>query len=163
MKTRLQNELPPVNILSIWRSQSLIDKILSIILIAAILGAIGTLGYLIATPSVGEKYTEFYIMDSDGKTINYPTELRVGEEGRVIVGIVNREHETMNYRVEVTIDGVKNNQTSPLELGHNEKREDIVSFIPASPGDSQKVEFLLYKNGEDEPYLKLHLWVNIKQ
>lgn len=146
-----------------WRGQSFIDKVLSIILIAAILGAIGTLGYVIATPKVGEKFTEFYILGLEGKAIDYPRELKVGEEGRVIVGIINREHETVNYWVEVRIDGVRNNQVGPLELEHDEKWEGIVSFTPDRAGDSQKVEFLLYKDKEGEPYLRLHLWIDVKE
>jgi len=149
--------LPP------WRGQSFIDNILSIILIVAILGAIGTLGYVIATPKIEEKFTEFYVLGLEGKTIDYFTELSVGEEERVIVGIINREHETVDYRVEVKIDGVRGNQVGPLELGHDERWEEIVSFSPDRAGDNQKVEFLLYKNGENEPYLKLHLWVNVTE
>ena len=81
----------------------------------------------------------------------------------MIVGIINREHETVNYWVEVRIDGVRDNQTGPPELGHDGKWEESVSFTPDRAGDNQKVEFLLYKHGESEPYLKLHLWVNVKE
>jgi len=147
-----------------WRGQSSVDKILSIILIAAILGAVGTLGYAIATPKVGEKFTEFYVLGLEGKAIDYPRELRVGEEGRVIVGIINQEHETVNYRVEVRIDGVRNSEVGPLVLEHDAKWEEVVTFTPRKVGDTQKVEFLLYKNGQSEPYLKpLYLWVNVKE
>jgi len=77
---------------------------------------------------------------------------------------INREHETVSYRVEVRIDGVGNNEVGPLVLGHDEKWEEAVSFTPNRAGDSQKVEFLLYKNGGSEPYLKpLHLWVDVKE
>ena len=77
------------------------DKALSTILGIVILGAIGTLGYVIATPKVGERFTEFHILGLEAKAISYPTKLRVGEEGKVIVGIINQEHETLKYRVEV--------------------------------------------------------------
>ena len=90
-------------------------------------------------------------------------ELRVGEEGKVIVGIINREYEAVNYLVEVRVDGARDNQMGPLELGHDERREEPVSFTPDRAGDDQKVEFLLYKDGEGEPYLKLHLWVDVKE
>ena len=139
------------------------DRVLSIILVITIMGALGALGYVIATPKVGERFTEFYVLGLEGKAIDYPRELRVGEEGRVIVGIINREHDTVSYWVKVRIDGVRKNQVGPLKLGHDEKWEEIVSFTPHRAGDSQKVEFLLYKNGEREPHLKLHLWVNVKE
>ncbi len=142
---------------------SLRGKTLSIVLIAAMLGAVGTLGYVIATPEVGEEFTEFYILGLDGKATDYTSEVRIGEEGRVIVGIINREHKTVSYRVMVMIDGAGNNRTGPLELGHGEKWEEIVSFTPDRVGETKKVEFLLYKNGGSEPYRKLHLWVDVKE
>jgi len=88
-----------------WRGQGRVDRVLSVVLVAAILGSLSTLGYVLATPRIGERFTEFYILGPGGKAENYPTQLRVGEEGRVIVGIVNREHEPSSYRVEVWIDG----------------------------------------------------------
>ncbi len=48
------------------------DKALSVILALTILGAIGTLGYAIASPKVGEKFTEFYIEGLEGKAADYP-------------------------------------------------------------------------------------------
>ncbi len=149
--------------LSPWRGQSFIDKILSFILIAAILGAIGTLGYVVATPKVGEKFTQFYILGPGGKAIDYPEELNMGQESRVIVGIINREHETMSYQLEMRIDGVRNNEKGPVVLDHDEKWEEVVSFAPDRAGADQKVEFLLYKNKESEPYLKLYLWIDVKE
>jgi len=63
----------------------------------------------------------------------------------------------------VRIDGVKHKELGALVLEHDERWEEIVSFTPDRAGDNQKVEFLLYKNGENEPYLKLHLWLKVKE
>ena len=146
-----------------WAGTSGLDKVFSIALIVTILAALGTLGYAIGTKEVGERFTQFYILDVGGKTEGYPKELVVGEEGRVIVGIVNHEHEDMSYRVEVAVDGITNKEIGLVALAHQEKWEEEIGFIPAKLGDNQKVEFLLYKDGEDEPYHRLHLWVNVKQ
>ncbi len=140
------------------------DRVLSIILVITIMGALGVLGYVIATPRSGAGFTEFYILGLRGKAEDYPSVMVVGEEGRVIVGIINREHEIVSYWVQVRIDGVGENQAEPLELKHDEKWEEIASFIPDKAGDNQKVEFLLYKNAESELYLgPLRLWVNVKE
>ena len=139
------------------------DRVLSIILIIIIMGALGALGYIILAPKVGEKSTEFYVLGLGGEAAGYPTDLSVGEEGRVIAGIINREHKTVNYRVEMRIDGVRNNEVGPLELEHDEKWEEIVSFTSDRVGDGQKVEFLLYKDEESESYQNLYLWVNVKE
>ena len=51
----------------------------------------------------------------------------------------------------------------PLLLAREEKGEEEVSFAPQGAGDNQKVEFLLYKNGEGEPYERLHLFIAVKE
>ena len=141
---------------------SRLNKVLSAVLILAILGALGTLAYIIATPEVGERFTEFYILGPEGKATDYPSELKVGEEARVLVGVVNRERETMSYRIEVRIDGVINNEVESIVLEHKEKLERIVTFTPDKPGERQKVEFLLYKQGQTKVYQSLYLWINVK-
>ncbi len=146
------------------REQTFVDKTLSIILIVAILGAILTLVYVIAAPKIGEKFTEFYILGLDGKAIDYPRQLDLEEEGKVIIGIINKEHTTMSYSVEVRIDGITNGEVGPVVLDHEEKWEEMINFTPHRAGDSQKVEFLLYRDNASEPYLKpLHLWVNVNE
>ena len=136
-------------------------RVLSIILALAILGALGTLGYAIANPRA-ELFTEFYILGLSGEATNYPKELVVGEEGKVIVGIINRERESVVYRVEIMIDGVKNNEVGPMMLEYDKEWEGIVGFTPVKAGDKQKVEFLLYRQGQSEVYQRLHLWVDVR-
>jgi len=138
------------------------DRTLSIILTLTILGALGTLGFVIASPKVGERFTEFYIEGLEGKAADYPEELVMGEEGKIIMGIINREHETVTYRVEVAIDGMKNTEMGPVALDHDGEWEKIVSFTPNKAGDNQKVEFLLYRHGQSEVYQRLHLWVDVR-
>ncbi len=66
-------------------------KLLSIVLIIALLGALGALGYFIAAPKVGGKFTEFYILGQGDKAADYPRELKIGQAGKVVVGIINHE------------------------------------------------------------------------
>ncbi len=134
----------------------------SIILVLAIVGALGMLGYAIASPRAGEKFTEFYILGLDGKAIDYPEELIVGEEGKVKVGIINREQETATYWVEVAIEGAESNEVGIVTLEDGEKWEGVVGFSPDRVGDNQKVEFLLYKQWWNGVYQRLHLWVDVK-
>ena len=88
-----------------WQGQSGLDKILSVVLVLAIIGAIGTLGYVIVTPKAGEKFSEFYVLGTEGKAAGYSTELELGERGEVILGIINHEQEETDYRLEVLLDG----------------------------------------------------------
>ena len=147
-----------------WQSfLKILPVILSVILIVALLGTIGVLGYFIITPKVGDSFTEFYVLGLEGKAEDYPEELRVGEEGKVIVGIINHEHQWVTYKLEVTVDGVKNGETEFEALEHEGQWEEIVTFTPSTVGDNRKVEFLLYRLDQDEIYQRLHLWVNVKE
>lgn len=146
------------------RGEGIWDKVLAITLVVVILGVLGTLGYIIATPKLGETFTEFYILGPEGEAADYPTELKVGEEGGVMVVIFNHEGKETSYRVEVAVDGKKTIEVGPVTLADEQKWEDEVSFVLETPGEDQKVEFLLYKDGEVEPYLEpLILWVNVTE
>jgi uncharacterized membrane protein len=148
---------------ALWRGGTR-DRVLSIVLVLTILGALGTMGYVIAKPKAGQSFTEFYILGPSGKAVDYPSELKVGEEGKVIVGIANHEHEVVTYQVEVRIGGVKNNELVPVVIQPDEKWEKEVGFTPKVPGKNQLVEFLLYKNGELDPNLKpLRLWIDVTE
>ena len=140
------------------------NKVLSIILVLTVLGALGMMGYAIATPKMGQKFTEFYVLDLEGKTTDYPKELKVGAEGIVTIGIVNHEYETVSYRVEVRINGTKNNEVEPIVLENDEEWTQEVSFVPQIAGEDKKLEFLLYKNEEAEPCLEpLRLWLDVTE
>ena len=65
------------------------DKILTAVLIISILLVISVTVYVIAVPKGGEKFTEFYVLGPGGKAEDYPINLTVGEEGEVIIGVVN--------------------------------------------------------------------------
>ncbi|MFC2056396.1 DUF1616 domain-containing protein [Chloroflexota bacterium] len=165
------------------------NKALSVILAISIIGAIGVLGYTIAKPKVGERFTEFYILGLNDKAQDYPsafvleggrvTRVKYGtdmpevaaERGIVTLGVVNHEYETTSYRVTMTIDGnsedifYNNENLTELglrELAREEKWEGEIGFAPQHTGDNQKVEVSLMKNDESEPYLTLHLWIDVR-
>ena len=140
-----------------------LGKSLSIVLALIVLGAIVALIYTMAVPAPGEAFTEFYILDTGGKATDYSAQLKLGEEAGLILGIINQEQIAVSYRVEVKIDGVTNGGLGPIALSHNEKFEQLVTFTPDKAGEKQKVEFLLYKQGETGVYQSLHLWVDVAE
>ena len=168
-----QRKLPATDRFSVTFEASLpnrggttkLDRALSISLVVVIVAALGCLGYVIAIPKPGEKFTEFYILNIEGKAENYPQQVILGEPVDIVRGVVNREYQPASYRVGITIDGVENSQVDIGTLAHEEKREKRVSFIPQLAGEKRKVEFHLYKNGEDEPYFEdpLHLYIDVYQ
>lgn len=140
------------------------DKGLPIFLVVAIL-ALGCLGYVVATRKMDKKSTEFYILNIEGKARNYPKQIVLGDSVDVIIGVVNHELKPASYRIDITVNGIKNKEITMGELANEEKWQEIVSFIPDKVGGNQKVEFWLYKNGEIEPYFKdpLHLYISVSK
>ena len=140
------------------------DKALSVVLALTILGALGTVGYVLVEPKMGTAFSELYILGLEGEAIHHPLELVIGEKTSLTVGIVNQERETVSYRVEVRIGGEKNSEVGPIMLEHGQRWEGEVSFVPQVPGENQKVEFLLYKIGEAEPrFQPIYLWADVTE
>lgn len=126
------------------------------------LGVMVAIVWLAVVPEKGDSFTEFYILGLDGKATGYPKTLKVGDAGAVIVGIVNREHESVTYQLSVKAGDTVINRTGPITLANEQKWEQPVSFIPTKVGDHQKVEFLLYKDEGTNAYLSLNLWIDVK-
>lgn len=129
----------------------------------AILALVSALVYVVTVPETGDTFTEFYILGLEGKAENYPSQMALGEEGIVILGVVNREHEEVSYEVEMRVDGVTSERIGPRRLAHEERWEQQVRFVPTKVGEEQKVEFLLYELGQDKPCETLHLWIDVKE
>jgi len=146
-----------------WAKLSARDRVLSIVLVLSVVVAIGAIGYMFAAPPAGEQFTEFYVLGPGGQAADYPTQLALGDEGEVLVGVVNHEGEETSYSLEVTTDGVRDGEVRPIVLAHADTWEEEVSFAPQHSGESQKVEFLLYKGGESEPCQTLHLFVDVSE
>ncbi len=170
-------------------SGSAFNKTLTVILIVAISGSVGFLGYAIAKPKTGEKFTEFYILGKNSEASNYPGDfiLQDGQltsvsydagrtqtkdsAGRVTLGIVNQEQRTVTYSVVIQIDGQTVDieydgsilkRLDGIEVAQAEEWKNVIGFTPRRIGDNQKVEFFLYNDVSTEPVSTLHLWVNVK-
>lgn len=135
------------------------DGILTGILILAIILSIGMAYMAITVPKIGETFTEFYILDNSGKTINYSTNLNIDNAATYKLGVVNYEYGTTNYRIDTVVD--QDILTSRyLILNSGETWEDNVVFTLDKKGTDVKLEFLLFKNDLKEPYRKLYLRVD---
>jgi uncharacterized membrane protein len=146
----------------LFRDQaSRIDRALTIVLVITILISVCALVYVIVTPKQGEKFTEFYILGPNGKAYDYPTSVVSGQNSTVIVGVVNHEYSQVNYTMHIDF----HNATvlgRDVRLDHNQTWEQPVSYTLREPGNSQKLEFLLYRDYNfTAPYRDLHLWVNV--
>jgi uncharacterized membrane protein len=163
---------------------------LSVVLAVVMLGTLVTLGYALATPKVGEKSTDFYILGVNGKAQDYPAEFIMDRgkvtqvvygdgtvatgsvSGSVTLAIVNREQQQLDYFVRMTVDGVPasiefggvaGGFLGPVRLQAGEKWENAIGIAPQHLGDNQKVELLLFKGIDARPQSSLHFWIMVKQ
>jgi uncharacterized membrane protein len=165
------------------------NRVLTVILILAIAGSLGTLVIIQAFPKGGQYFTEFYILGPEGKAANYPFEFTMknnqvlsvryytagqpppADHGQIILGIINHEQQLSSYNVAVTIDkkpvdinfaGARLSRLENIQLKPEEKWEQEIGFAPLHTGDHQEVEFLLFKNNSTVTDHSLHIWINVK-
>lgn len=148
------------NLFRFWTEKVGRDRVLVAVLAVALIGTMTSIGVVVGASRAGDSYTEFYLLDMEGKAKYYPAELAVGEAGEVIIGIINREGQPATYSVEIVFDGQKIDEIGPIYLSQDEKWEEGVTFTPARTGQQQKVEFLLYRD-EGQLYRTLHLWIDV--
>ena len=108
----------------------------------------------------GETFTEFYLLGPGGNALDYPTNLTVGQNASVIIGVVNHEYTTANYKLIVISNGVVLSDKN-ITLIESNKTEIPYTFYESTPGQN-KVEFPLYKLADNtNVYRSLHLFVNV--
>ena len=167
------------------KESSRLDRILSVILICAIILAIGTTIYVIVVPKEGEKFTEFYILGENAMAADYPTNFRAGTEQFVIIGIGNHEYRNVTYTTQVlgfnqqfdTSTNTSSILSSALlgsyqiEIPHNETVERRFDFT-ISDTEINRIQFLLFTEDLPGPglspaelvnssYRDLHLWIRV--
>ena len=136
-------------------------RAITIILVVAILGALGTLIFLVTSPGTGETYTEFYILGQQGTSGDYPDTLKAGESGNVTIGITNHEKMEARYSIDILVSGNVTSTLGPVVLADGRNWEGEAVFTPMAAGQNEEIRFLLYKDGSIEPYRDLHLWLNV--
>ena len=132
---------------------SIFNKILSGVLIAAIILCTGFIIYLSVTPSANDKFTEFYILNESGKASDYPFEVKTGQPVSVVPGVVNHEYQPVNYKIQIRQNGaiIKSIIVGPVP--DKQKWEEKVDFTVEGSGKSQ-AEFYLFTDDDKEPHIK---------
>jgi uncharacterized membrane protein len=161
------------------------DRILSVILLLAILAAVGTTIFVIVVPREGERFTEFFILGGKGMAADYPERVLVGRNNSMFIGIGNHEYRTVNYTVETYLlamhfDEVTNtsriDSMDPLSrfsvpVADNQTVTLPYFFVVPGPGFN-RIEFLLFNetvpdgsvtgmNRINLSYRDLHLWITV--
>lgn len=138
----------------------LVDKITKGILIIILIVAIISVIYLVVIHNPGEGYTEFYILDYNNNTTDYPTNISQYSIGKINIGIKNQEHEDMNYTIKV-----KHNQTTLTKYNKTLKdNEEVLTpyYLDSTSNlGPQELNIELYKGNITQPYRTLKLEYNV--
>jgi uncharacterized membrane protein len=132
--------------------------LLAFALAASLLGAMVV---AVSPPQPTQSYSEFYVLAEDGRAEDYPTNLTVGETGRLLVGVSNHEYDDQTYTVAVAL-GDRTVTTRTLSVAADRTAERRVSFSPTEPG-RERLRLLLYRGSDStgDPYRRLRLLVNV--
>lgn len=161
---------------------SRVDRLFSITLTLVILIAIISTIYVFMVPKEGERYTEFFILDENRTTVNYPNMSIIGYNYPMYISVGNHEYRNVTYTIEtwmlrtefnnetntshiVTMDP-NNRDTFTLTLSET----TIIPYtLSIRKTGYDRVEFLLFNEsvpgfdvtGSDRinaSYRNLHLW-----
>jgi len=141
---------------------AIFNKVLFFVLVAAILVCIGSIIYIASIANKADSFTEFYILNADGKAADYPYEVKSGTPANIIIGVINHEKKSVDYKVVISIGDVIIKTVYTGTVQDNHKWEENVAFSHVSTGDNQKVEFHIYANNETVPLQKDPLSITIK-
>ncbi len=146
-----------------WTTMNALNKGLTVIITIAIVVAIGGLAYIIISAQQNEPYTEFYLLGPDGKAENYPRQLLLNEPAEVILVVVNHERQPSSYRIAVQMHNTTYDTIDTGILQDEQKYEERISILPKEPGENQRIDFWLYRNGSDIAYFEkpLYLYIDV--
>ncbi len=137
------------------------DFILTLVMIVVSVGVIFLLASFISAPKNQEVFTSFYIVEQNGNSGVDNIQLKAGEQGTVIVGIINQEGKDTTYSIGVYVDGTKDGEIGPIIVAWKQEWQGIINFT-ATDIQRQKIELKLYRNHETIPYLNpLYFWINV--
>jgi uncharacterized membrane protein len=144
-----------------WHRQPWGNRILYILLLLSLSVAFvsAALNFFIRGPSYF--FTEFYVLSDQGRAQEYTSEAAAGDPISFILGVVNREGATQEYRVEVRSGGEILNTSELFSVPDGERHEMALSFALSRIGSSVEVDFLLYQGTNERPYRSLRLWIAV--
>ena len=168
-----------------WREMPLVDRLLTIGIVVMLVASVVVLAWAVTTPREGESFTQLAILGPEGMAADYPRNLTVGEEARVLLSVRSYEHEIMNYTIvlvltsvtdynftvgENGIDWTELHNLTPYSgiaqdftLDHLEYYNQTFDFSVSAVG-VWKLQFLLYVEGQEltqDAYREVHLWLDV--
>jgi uncharacterized membrane protein len=155
----------------------------NLLLAVSVLVAVSSLGFAVAVPSDGERFTGFYLLteNEEGELVasGYPTEFDSGESRPLYVGIGNNEGRPVNYTVVVELQQI-GTANDPSEITEEQRLDSFDAYVEANEtrnirhevtprltGEELRLTYLLYRGDApadptaENAYRELHVWINV--
>jgi len=163
----------------------LVDKILTIGIVVMLVASVVVLAWAVATPRVGERFTQLAILGPDGMATDYPRNLTVGQDAMVHLSVKSFEHRISNYTIAIVLTSELDNTTivdqytmdwnqthsltpyraiaQNFTLDHLDYYNQSFEFEVTATG-SWRLQFLLMIGDEavsQDAYREVYLWLNV--
>lgn len=112
-------------------------------------------------PRDAERFTEFYLLDHGGGVRDFERSVVAGTPLTMRLVLINNEFQSMQYRLEVTLDDQLIEVFGPLSLEAAAGWEQTFTFRPTSVGPNRRLEFRLFRDETQSPQQVLHRWIDV--
>lgn len=157
---RRVREQPPTRQPEPSRTPSLFG--LPFLISTALILAIAMIGeHVPRSPQEIEQYTEFYLLDERRLIPSTAASVPQQERVRLIIGIINREQGSTDYRIEVRLADLLLWNGELRDVKDGAGSELAIDFrMPAANVDPPQLELFLFRSGDTSPYRYLHLGIS---
>lgn len=118
---------------------------------------------VLTAPRLSDAYSEFYVLTPDGGADGYQTSTTLGDPVRFRLGAVSYESAATQFTVRMRMGSTDLGGFGPFTLNPAARWQQEVAVTPDRVGDHQRLELVLLKNGEQQPYRQLHLWIDVRE
>lgn len=145
------------------RLQTLQFALTAVFAVALVVALAGVVFVAVNPPATGSAHSELYLLNEQGVAADYPTNLTVGEEGTITVGVVNHERTTVEYNVVVRTQD-RTIASRSLTLSDEESWQRPISYSFDESG-TVRLRVLLSRGSDSNPetdtYRSTRLIVNV--
>jgi uncharacterized membrane protein len=151
---------------AIFDDQSGYDKALTALLLLTIFLAGAMIVFVVIVPRQVESFTEFYILDQNNTTDNYPNDIKYGDSAKVTAAIVNHENRNIIYDLVVLLNDGDNKYSlyheGNISIADNQSWTKPLNLTLTHNGTGMKLDFVVYADGNTlAPYRECFFWVNV--
>lgn len=168
------------------RPDSAVDGVTNLVLLLAVLAAVGAVGYAAATPYQSGPSSSLYLVTENETGVHvasgYPTDFTAGDGQSLIVGIQNDEERRQPYTIVVTVERVRTDatQTTVIESQELGRVHPTVppgatwtnrhTVAPTLVGEDLRLHYYLYRgtNAPSNPdsssaYRDVYIWIDVAE